>query len=41
MILPRLGADRARQRTELEMPDGADIVSEAVAAGTRHKAAGT
>ena len=35
-----LGADRARQRTELEMLDGTDIVREVVAVGARHEAAG-
>ena len=37
-----LGADRAslRQRTELEMLDGTDIVREVEAAGARHEAAG-
>ena len=35
-----LGADRARQKTELEMLDGTDIVREVVAAGARHEAAG-
>ena len=35
-----LGADRARQRTELEMLDGTDIVREVAAAGARHEAAG-
>ena len=36
----KLGADRARQRTELEMLDGTDIVREVEAAGARHEAAG-
>jgi hypothetical protein len=35
-----LGADRVRQRTELEMLDGTDIVREVEAAGARHEAAG-
>jgi hypothetical protein len=35
-----LGADRARQRTELEMLDGTDIVRVVEAAGARHEAAG-
>ena len=35
-----LGADRAMQRTELEMLDGTDIVREVEAAGARHEAAG-
>ena len=35
-----LGADRARQRTELEMLDGTDIVREVGAAGARHEGAG-
>ena len=36
----KLGADRSRQRTELEMLDGTDIVREVEAAGARHEAAG-
>ena len=35
-----LGADRARQRTELEMLDGTDIVRRVEAAGAGHEAAG-
>ena len=35
-----LGADKARQRTELEMLDGTDIVREVEAAGARHEVAG-
>ena len=35
-----LGADRARQRTELEMLDGTDIVRRVGAAGAGHEAAG-
>ena len=35
-----LGADRARQRTELEMLDGTEIVKEAEAVGARDEAAG-
>ena len=35
-----LGADSARQRTELEMLDGTDIVREVEAAGAWHEAAG-
>jgi hypothetical protein len=35
-----LGADRARQRTELQMLDGTDIVREVEAAGARHEATG-
>ena len=35
-----LGADRARQGTELEMLDGTDIVREVEAAGARHEATG-
>ena len=34
-----LGADRARQRTELEMLDGTDVVREVQSAGTKHEAA--
>ena len=36
----KLGADRARQRTGLEMLDGTDTVREVEAAGVRHEAAG-
>ena len=36
-----LGADRARQRTELEMLDGTDIGREVEAVGARHVAAGS
>ena len=35
----RLGADRARQRTELEMLDGTDIVREVQSAGARREPA--
>ena len=35
-----MGADRARQRTELEMLDGTEIVREVEAVGARHEAAG-
>ena len=35
-----LGADRARQRTKLEMLDGTDIVREVEVAGARHETAG-
>ena len=35
-----LGADRARQRTELEMLDGTDIVRVVEAAGARHESIG-
>ena len=38
---PLLGADRAMQRTELEMLNGTDIVREVEAAGAWHEAAGT
>ena len=36
----KLGADRARQRTDMLMLDGTDIVREVEAAGARHEAAG-
>ena len=36
-----LGADRARQGTELEMLDGTDIVREAETTGARHESAGS
>ena len=36
----KLGADRARQRTETLMFDGTDIVRVVEAAGARHEAAG-